>query len=238
MVALPSTWEGFGNPAVESAIRGSTARGRSLSGGRRARGVRVPVVRARRDGPAGVVARLTGPGSARDTTSRSRPATSRPPTSPIAWPRSCPSSDVGVPGPRGQLPCAAMNADVGTPSRHASSGRRAPEPDKRRLTAEARRRQLFDVALSLFADHGYAATHHGRHRRSGWGDQAPRVPALRLEACPLSRAHGRVLARDRRRHRTCDRGGRRPAPAGPDGIRGVLRADARRRAGVPAPLRS
>jgi AcrR family transcriptional regulator len=28
----------------------------------------------------------------------------------------------------------------------------------RRLTADARRRQLFEVALSLFADHGYAAT--------------------------------------------------------------------------------
>jgi len=28
----------------------------------------------------------------------------------------------------------------------------------RRLTADARRRQLFDVALTLFADHGYAAT--------------------------------------------------------------------------------
>ena len=28
----------------------------------------------------------------------------------------------------------------------------------RRLTADARRRQLFDVALSLFAEHGYAAT--------------------------------------------------------------------------------
>ena len=28
----------------------------------------------------------------------------------------------------------------------------------RRLTADARRRQLFDVALSLFAEHGYSAT--------------------------------------------------------------------------------
>ena len=31
-------------------------------------------------------------------------------------------------------------------------------PAGRRLTADARRRQLFDVALSLFAEHGYAAT--------------------------------------------------------------------------------
>jgi len=38
---------------------------------------------------------------------------------------------------------------------------RAPRhavPSGRRLTAGARRRQLFDVALSLFAEHGYAAT--------------------------------------------------------------------------------
>jgi AcrR family transcriptional regulator len=49
------------------------------------------------------------------------------------------------------------------------SGASSPEPDAdshggrptgtgtRRLTADARRRQLFDVALSLFAKHGYAA---------------------------------------------------------------------------------
>ena len=38
---------------------------------------------------------------------------------------------------------------------------RMPGPDvrpARRLTADARRRQLFDVALTLFAEHGYAAT--------------------------------------------------------------------------------
>ena len=38
----------------------------------------------------------------------------------------------------------------------------AGSPDEarptRRLTADARRRQLFDVALSLFAEHGYSAT--------------------------------------------------------------------------------
>ena len=33
-----------------------------------------------------------------------------------------------------------------------------PVPGGRRLTADARRRQLFDVALTLFAEHGYAAT--------------------------------------------------------------------------------
>jgi AcrR family transcriptional regulator len=36
--------------------------------------------------------------------------------------------------------------------------RPVPIPSGRRLTADARRRQLFEVALSLFADHGYAAT--------------------------------------------------------------------------------
>jgi AcrR family transcriptional regulator len=51
-----------------------------------------------------------------------------------------------------------MNAAVGTPRPARRSGRRASEPDRRRLTAEARRRQLFDVALTLFAEHGYAAT--------------------------------------------------------------------------------
>jgi AcrR family transcriptional regulator len=35
---------------------------------------------------------------------------------------------------------------------------RATTSGGRRLTADARRRQLFDVALSLFAEHGYAAT--------------------------------------------------------------------------------
>ena len=34
----------------------------------------------------------------------------------------------------------------------------APTRSTRRLTADARRRQLFDVALSLFAEHGYSAT--------------------------------------------------------------------------------
>jgi AcrR family transcriptional regulator len=36
--------------------------------------------------------------------------------------------------------------------------RRGVTTATRRLTADARRRQLFEVALSLFADHGYAAT--------------------------------------------------------------------------------
>ena len=34
----------------------------------------------------------------------------------------------------------------------------SPAPGGRRLTADARRRQLFEVALSLFAEHGYLAT--------------------------------------------------------------------------------
>jgi len=39
-----------------------------------------------------------------------------------------------------------------------AGGGRTTAPVGRRLTADARRRQLFDVALSLFAEHGYAAT--------------------------------------------------------------------------------
>jgi AcrR family transcriptional regulator len=46
-----------------------------------------------------------------------------------------------------------MAPDGGRPS-----GRGASVPNGRRLTADARRRQLFEVALSLFAEHGYAAT--------------------------------------------------------------------------------
>jgi len=38
------------------------------------------------------------------------------------------------------------------------TGRPDTVPSGRRLTADARRRQLFDVALFLFAEHGYAAT--------------------------------------------------------------------------------
>ncbi len=43
----------------------------------------------------------------------------------------------------------------------ATTDREEPVPPgrgARRLTADARRRQLFDVALALFAEHGYAAT--------------------------------------------------------------------------------
>lgn len=53
----------------------------------------------------------------------------------------------------------AMNAPLTT--RRGPSGQPVPsagEPPGRRLTARARRRQLCDVALSLFAEHGYAAT--------------------------------------------------------------------------------
>jgi AcrR family transcriptional regulator len=49
----------------------------------------------------------------------------------------------------------------GTAEASASRGsgqRRDEAPSGRRLTADARRRQLFEVALSLFAEHGYAST--------------------------------------------------------------------------------
>ena len=48
-----------------------------------------------------------------------------------------------------------MTADKDDPDQ---AGRRRAAPAGRRLTAEERRRQLFDVALALFAERGYAAT--------------------------------------------------------------------------------
>jgi AcrR family transcriptional regulator len=50
----------------------------------------------------------------------------------------------------------AMSTTAATdhPDREAPAAARPA----RRLTADARRRQLFDVALSLFAEHGYSAT--------------------------------------------------------------------------------
>lgn len=40
----------------------------------------------------------------------------------------------------------------------STAGRRGEGQGGKRLTADARRRQLFEVALSLFAEHGYAST--------------------------------------------------------------------------------
>ena len=51
----------------------------------------------------------------------------------------------------------ALTADE-TPQTDPAPDPRQTVPSGRRLTADARRRQLFDVALSLFAEHGYAAT--------------------------------------------------------------------------------
>jgi AcrR family transcriptional regulator len=50
----------------------------------------------------------------------------------------------------------AMNPVTTEPG--TAPGRRADAQVGRRLTADARRRQLFDVALSLFAEHGYTST--------------------------------------------------------------------------------
>ncbi len=52
-----------------------------------------------------------------------------------------------------------MNGGADTESGETgAAGRRTSAPNVRRLTADARRRQLFEVALSLFAEHGYAST--------------------------------------------------------------------------------
>jgi AcrR family transcriptional regulator len=53
----------------------------------------------------------------------------------------------------------AMSGALTTgPSLTSDPGQRPTVPSGRRLTADARRRQLFEVALWLFAEHGYAAT--------------------------------------------------------------------------------
>jgi AcrR family transcriptional regulator len=52
----------------------------------------------------------------------------------------------------------AMVSGLGSETDAAGGGSRAGAAGGRRLTAGARRRQLFDVALALFAEHGYAAT--------------------------------------------------------------------------------
>jgi AcrR family transcriptional regulator len=51
-----------------------------------------------------------------------------------------------------------MDAEVTTRADRAASNGGAGSSNGRRLTADARRRQLFEVALSLFSEHGYAAT--------------------------------------------------------------------------------
>jgi AcrR family transcriptional regulator len=50
----------------------------------------------------------------------------------------------------------AMSTTAATGHDHPAGS--AESRPTRRLTADARRRQLFDVALSLFAEHGYSAT--------------------------------------------------------------------------------
>jgi AcrR family transcriptional regulator len=53
----------------------------------------------------------------------------------------------------------AMSGTVSTdPSTSDGADPPTVAPATRRLTADARRRQLFEVALSLFSEHGYAAT--------------------------------------------------------------------------------
>jgi AcrR family transcriptional regulator len=51
-----------------------------------------------------------------------------------------------------------MTAMTNTATTGREAGAAARAGGGRRLTADARRRQLFDVALGLFAEHGYAAT--------------------------------------------------------------------------------
>ena len=51
-----------------------------------------------------------------------------------------------------------MDTEVTTSADRSAPNGGAGGSNGRRLTADARRRQLFEVALSLFSEHGYAAT--------------------------------------------------------------------------------
>jgi AcrR family transcriptional regulator len=51
-----------------------------------------------------------------------------------------------------------MDTEVTTRADRSAPNGGAASSNGRRLTADARRRQLFEVALSLFSEHGYAAT--------------------------------------------------------------------------------
>ena len=64
VVLLPSSWEGFGNPSVESAYAPAPARSRHLPSGGRAAGLRLPLVRRGATSTAGGVAGPAGRGTA------------------------------------------------------------------------------------------------------------------------------------------------------------------------------
>ncbi len=132
---------------------------RPLSGRCRARPVRVPLVLPRPDRPPLRVARRAGSLAPRPQRRRSGGALLDGRPSPAA--RRSPAQRVSGTGPEvgTRVPLASMDVAVGTgPQATRDPGRRTPEPGSRRLTADARRRQLFDVALTLFAERGYAAT--------------------------------------------------------------------------------
>jgi len=68
-----------------------------------------------------------------------------------------PSTGPPVPARASRTTLAAMPSALSPESDAGDHGGRTGATGARRLTADARRRQLFEVALSLFAKHGYAA---------------------------------------------------------------------------------
>ena len=93
VVALPSTWEGFGNPTIESVVHRRPLAIGPYPGGPGARRLRVRLVRPRRDGPApGAGWRHPIP-ACWTATWPWPPPISRCGTCPTGSPRSCPPCD-------------------------------------------------------------------------------------------------------------------------------------------------
>ena len=140
-------------------------------------------------------------------------------------------------GPAGRrVASRAMSAAV-RPGPRVGEGR-ADDPPVRRLTAGAAPPAALRGGPRALRRAGLPGHHHGRHRRGGRGDQAPRLPALLLQARPLPRAGRLGVGRTAGRH---PRGG---GPAeGPRqqvelGFAAYFTPGGHPRGGVPPPVRA
>ena len=163
MVVLPSSWEGFGNPTIESVVH------------RRPLAV----------GPYPVAAELAAFGFdwfALSEMGRLRAWLASPDPTLLDGNLAVASAHFSMRDLPDRIACRSCRRSDARPvearigagtaeyhDRHERSTRHGHRPERRpgsrpavqggrRLTADARRRQLFEVALSLFAEHGYAAT--------------------------------------------------------------------------------